>query len=147
MVIQYRAEHLNISPLANEDTSDVRTPVGPVVSVRQRAGRAGMPAGGDLNLSPACGRSGSLLSGVERKTSTLFRVLANANNAGDAHDVDDFTQVVVAGFQHRFNQRFGKVVRRDVLAALTQEQEGAVVHHKQVRKGRLGRAVGDRASA
>ena len=93
------------------------------------------------NRVPAAGGSGSLLSGVEGHSSTLFSVLANANNAGDAHDVDDFTQVVVAGFQHRFNQRFGKVVRRDVLPAFAQQQEGAVVHHEQVRKGRLGRAV------
>ena len=58
MGAQYRAEHLNISPLANEDVSNVFSPVSPVVSVGQRAGRAGMPAGGDLNGSPAAGRSG-----------------------------------------------------------------------------------------
>ena len=40
----------------------------------------------------------------------VFGALANPNNPGDAHHLDDLTQVFVAGLQHRLNQRFGKVV-------------------------------------
>ena len=110
--------------IPQKNTLNVGSPVSAVVSVGQRTCRAWMPAGCDLNISPACGRSVPVLWRVERQSCSFLGVLTDADDSVDAHDVDDLTQVVVAGFQHRFNQLLRKIVRGDVLSSLAQQQSG-----------------------
>jgi hypothetical protein len=128
----WSAEHLNITPLADEDVSDVFTPVRSVVSVGERARWTGVPAGGDLNFSSTRCESMPLLPGVKRLSGALFGILPNAHDSSDVHDVNDLSQMIVAGFQDRFNQRFWHLVGGDVLSSLSEQQQWAMVDNEDV---------------
>ena len=69
-----------------------------------------MPAGGDLNRSPFSRRPRALFSGIERLPRTLFGVFPDTYDSGDAHRVNNPTQMVVARLEHGLNQRFGNLV-------------------------------------
>ena len=134
-------EHLNISPLADEDISDVFAPICPIVSVGKGACGTGVPARGDLHVPPIARFPWSLFPSVQRHSSTLFGVLANANNTSDAHEVHDLSQMVITSFQHGFYQRLWDLVRGNVLSSLAEQQQRTVVDNEQMGKSGFRRAV------